>query len=74
MKIPKDVLWKGIIEDCFPDLMAFFYPEVLPLLDLNEFEFLDKELQQLFPESADSRRYADKLVKIRKKAFQKHTS
>ena len=67
MKIPKDVLWKGIIEDCFPDLMAFFYPEVLPLLDLDEFEFLDKELQQLFPESDDSRRYADKLVKIRKK-------
>ena len=67
MKIPKDILWKGIIEDCFPDLMAFFYPEALHSLDLGEFEFLDKELHQLFPESTDSRRYADKLVKIRKK-------
>lgn len=66
MKIPKDILWKGLIEDFFPDLMEFFYPEALSYLELTQVEFLDKELQQLFPESADSRRYADKLVKIRR--------
>ena len=67
MKIPKDILWKGVIEDFFPDLMAFFYPDVLSGLDLSRVEFLDKELHQLFPESEDSRRYADKLIKIRRK-------
>ena len=64
--IKKDILWKSIIEDFFPELMAFFYPESIHLLDFSDIEFLDKEFQQLFPESADSRRYADKLVKIRR--------
>ena len=63
--ISKDTLWKAIIEDFFPEMMAFFYPDSLDQLDLSEPEFLDNELQQLFPESVSNRRHADKLVKVR---------
>ncbi len=64
--INQDILWKGIIEDLFPELMAFFYPESLDQLDLTRIESLDKELEQLFIETTDMRRYADKLIKVAK--------
>ena len=65
--IPKDRLWKGIIEDLFPDLIGFFYPDQVESFDFEHIDFLDKELEQLFPESVDSRRFADKLIKCRMK-------
>jgi len=49
----------------------FFYPEAEELFDLDKgFEYLDKELEQLFPPEEDtySPRFVDKLVKV----FGKH--
>ena len=64
-KVTKDKLWKGIIEDCFEDFFRFFYPKWADEVDFSKgVEFLDKELDQLMPEAASSKRYVDKLVKI----------
>lgn len=63
--ISKDILWKGIIEDLFEDFLGFFYPEKVHEVDFDKgFEFLDKELHQIFPDNDSKSRYADKLVKL----------
>jgi predicted transposase YdaD len=62
-----DILWKGLLEDLFDDFLRFFYPEAGTLFDLDKgFEYLDKELDQLFPPEAETfaTRYVDKLVKV----------
>jgi hypothetical protein len=62
-----DALWKGIIEELFDDFLKFYFPESIDLFDFNrKFVFLDKELEQLFPQQQDdfSPKYVDKLVKI----------
>ncbi|MEY4541677.1 MAG: hypothetical protein RLZZ306_3434, partial [Bacteroidota bacterium] len=49
-----DALWKGIIEDLFDDFLKFYFPESIDLFDFNQkFVFLDKELEQLFPQQQD---------------------
>ena len=49
-----DLLWKGIIEDVFEDFLAFFYPGIGADLDLDKgIQFLDKELEQVFPPEED---------------------
>jgi len=61
----KDKLWKAVIEEFFLEILDFFYKEFLPQIDLSKgFTFLDKELQQLFADSKEELRKADKLVKI----------
>jgi hypothetical protein len=64
-----DYLWKSVIEDLFPDFLRFFYPKAEEIFNLKKFEFLDKELEKLYPDKEDGtrRRYADKLVKIQLK-------
>ncbi len=55
------------MEDLFDDFLRFFYPDADKLFDLvRGFEYLDKELEQLFPPEADNYvvRYVDKLVKV----------
>jgi hypothetical protein len=63
-----DSLWKAILEDVFDDFLRFFFPKKADeLFDLSRpFEFLDKELEQLFPVEPDdfSPKYVDKLVKV----------
>jgi len=62
-----DLLWKAALEDLFDDFLRFFYPDASELFDLDKgFEYLDKELEQLFPPEADqyAPRYVDKLVKV----------
>ena len=62
-----DALWKGILEDLFDDFLKFYFPESVDLFDFNrKFVFLDKELEQLFPQQQDdfSPKYVDKLVKV----------
>ncbi len=62
-----DILWKAALEDLFDDFLRFFYPNAEELFDLEKgFEYLDKELDQLFPPEDDnySPRYVDKLVKV----------
>jgi hypothetical protein len=60
-----DTLWKNAIEDFFEEFVHFFFISDAHLIDFSVgYEFLDKELSQLFPESADSKRYVDKLAKV----------
>lgn len=62
-----DALWKGILEDLFDDFLLFYFPESIETIDFTKkFVFLDKELEQLFPNTQDefSPKYVDKLVKV----------
>jgi len=63
-----DTLWKSLLEDIFDDFFLFFFEDYKEKFDLDRgFEFLDKELEQLFPNEAsetNSPRFVDKLVKI----------
>lgn len=62
-----DTLWKSILEEIFEDFLYFFFPNANELFDLSKgFEYLDKELEQLFPPEQDhyAVRYVDKLVKV----------
>jgi predicted transposase/invertase (TIGR01784 family) len=60
-----DLLWKGIIEDMPVFFVELFLPDAAQVLDLDRgFEFLDKELEELFPEeTAKHPRFVDKLLK-----------
>jgi hypothetical protein len=66
----KDILWKGIIEDMPAHFIQFFFPAAKDVLDFNRgFEFLDKELEELFPiDNPDHPRFVDKLIKVFSKA------
>ncbi len=68
--IPKDTLWKGIIEDLFEDFCHYFFPKwATQIADFTKPpEFLDKELDEIYPEESPTKRYADKLVKVFTKA------
>ncbi|MGG7665368.1 hypothetical protein [Dyadobacter sp. BHUBP1] len=62
-----DTLWKSILEDIFEDFLLFFYPNAASYFDFSkDFEYLDKELEQLFPPEDNSyqTRFVDKLVKV----------
>jgi hypothetical protein len=60
-----DTAWKEALDDYFEPFMAFFFAEAHRQIDWScGFEMLDKELQQITPESEQGRRVADKLVKV----------
>ena len=61
-----DILWKGIFEDLFLNFLQFFYPNADELFDLSRgFEFMDKELSELFTDVDKSKvLHVDKLVKV----------
>ncbi|MBO9614142.1 MAG: Rpn family recombination-promoting nuclease/putative transposase [Dyadobacter sp.] len=62
-----DILWKSILEDIFDDFLKFFFPNAETLFDFEKgFEYLDQELEQLFPADTDdlTSKYVDKLVKV----------
>lgn len=62
-----DILWKAALEDLFDDFLRFFYPNADELFDFAKgFEYLDKELDQLFAPERDTYapRYVDKLVRV----------
>ena len=62
-----DILWKSILEEIFEDFLRFFFPSADRLFDLEKgFEYLDKELEQLFPPENEksSAKFVDKLVKV----------
>ena len=64
-RISQDTLWKGIIEDFFEEFLYYFYPNwAKQEVDFSKkFEFLDKELDVIYP-SKNKKRFADKLVKV----------
>lgn len=60
------MLWKGMVEEIMADLLLFVEPEIGKELDLERgFEYLDKELAELYPEPERpaNTRIVDKLVK-----------
>jgi hypothetical protein len=62
-----DLLWKGILEDLFTDFLRLLIPEADQLFDLSrQPEFLDKELEQLYPPDDDlfAPKIVDKLAKV----------
>lgn len=55
------------MEDLFDDFLQFYFPKSVELIDFKKkFIFLDKELEQLFPNTQDefNPKYVDKLVKV----------
>ncbi|MDR1729699.1 MAG: hypothetical protein LBR52_03460, partial [Prevotellaceae bacterium] len=62
-----DYLWKGILEDIFDDFLRFMHPDADEIFDFGRgIQFLDKELEQLFPPVEDefSVKIVDKLAKV----------
>jgi hypothetical protein len=66
----RDILWKGLLEWVFDDLLRFIFPNADNLFDMEKgFGFLDKELAELYPEpeKKSNTRVVDKLVKVFRK-------
>lgn len=66
MRRKNDRLLKSALEEAFPDLLRFFFTQADTLFDINRgFEFMDKELGELFPEleKQGGSRFVDMLVK-----------
>jgi predicted transposase YdaD len=62
-----DILWKGMLEEVFDDLLRFVFPRADRIFDLERgFEFLDKELGTMNPRPGrkSDTRFVDKLVKV----------
>lgn len=60
-----DSAWKEALDALFEPFMAFFFPEAHHEIDwAHGIEMLDKELQQIAPESERGVRVVDKLVKV----------
>ena len=60
-----DSPWKDVIERYFQDFILFFLPQAHGEIDwTRDYEFLDKELQQVVRDAELGRRLADKLVKV----------
>jgi hypothetical protein len=70
MRKKDDVLLKSAFEESFEDLLRFFFHDADNVFDMERgFEFMDKELAELFPElhKKGGNRIADMLVKIHAK-------
>lgn len=68
MRHNKDILWKGLMEWVFDDLLRFLFPEAEQVFDLKTpLSFMDKELAQICPEQKGKAtvRFVDKLVKVK---------
>lgn len=60
-----DSPWKDVIERYFQDFIQFFLPQAHGEIDwTRDYEFLDKELQQVVRDAELGLRLVDKLVKI----------
>lgn len=70
MRHNKDILWKGLLEMVFDDMLRFVFPNADQVFDMQrEFGFLDKELAELYPEPEKGTdvRLVDKLVRVFRK-------
>jgi hypothetical protein len=57
MQRKNDALWKGILEEVFDDMLRFIFPDIDKVIDLKRgFVFLDKELEQMYPDPEESSR------------------
>jgi len=65
LKASQDTGWKRLITKHFESFLKFFYADIHRDIDFKKgYEFLDKELQALIPQSETGERTADKLVKV----------
>jgi len=67
MRKKNDILWKGMMEEIFDDLLRFIFPEADEVVDMQRgFYFLDKELGEIYPEpdKGSNTRFVDKLIKM----------
>jgi predicted transposase YdaD len=65
-----DILWKGMLEEVFDDLLRFVFPRADQVFDMKRgFEFLEKELGKMYqdPEKKSDTKFVDKLVKVYQK-------
>ena len=63
-----DSPWKLILRQYFQQAVEFFFPNIAEQIDWTiPVEFLDKEYQQLTPDSEIGKRLADQLVKVYQK-------
>jgi hypothetical protein len=63
-----DSPWKDILERYLPDFLAFFFTSAHTDIDWSAgYVWLDKELQQIARDAELGRRYADKLVQVRRR-------
>lgn len=63
-----DSPWKDILERYLPDFLAFFFTAAHSDIDWSAgYVWLDKELQQIVRDAELGRRYADKLVQVRRR-------
>lgn len=61
----QDSPWKTILRQYFQEAITFFFPKTAARIDWSHpHEFLDKEFQQIAPDAAIGKRYADQLVKV----------
>ena len=60
-----DSPWKIALDGYFKEFLELLFPTIPPEIDWSKgYTSLDKELQQVTPDSTSGRRYADKLVKV----------
>ena len=60
-----DSPWKEMLEDAFPEFMAFYFPAAEAQIDWSRgHEFLTTELRQVVREAALGKRFADALVQL----------
>jgi predicted transposase YdaD len=62
-----DILWKAVMEEVFDDLLRFIFPDADQVYNMERgFEFLDKELAELYPEpdKESATYFADKLIRV----------
>jgi len=60
-----DSAWKTVIKTWFSDFLAFFFPDIHRAIDFSKKPvFLDKEMQEIDPDSTMGDREADILVKV----------
>ena len=64
----QDSPWKLILRQYFQEAIEFFFLDIANEIDWTmPIEFLDKEFQQLTPDSEIGKRFADQLVKVYRK-------
>ena len=65
-EIPRDKIWKATIEDLADDFLRYFYPDWMEneVDTKRPFEFLDNELDKIYPTPKGHNRRADKLIKV----------
>ncbi len=64
-----DTHWKVAIKDLFEDFVAFFLPDLYPLIDFSqEPEFIEQELHEILPKGyKEGKAFGDKVAKVRLK-------